>query len=182
MTITDTEPQPRPSGDAGSSERNAAGFTHRQVIIIFSGLLLGMMLAALVDSTIVATAVPTIVGDLGGVDHIAWVVTAYLLTTTISTPLYGKLGDLYGRKKLFQSAIVLFLVGSVLSGLAASMLQLIAFRAVQGLGAGGPPRARPGHHRRRRQPPGAGSVSGPLRGRVRRRQRGRPAAGRLLHR
>lgn len=136
MTITDTEPQPRPSGDAGSSERNAAGFTHRQVIIIFSGLLLGMMLAALV-STIVATAVPTIVGDLGGVDHIAWVVTAYLLTTTISTPLYGKLGDLYGRKKLFQSAIVLFLVGSVLSGLAASMLQLIAFRAVQGLGAGG---------------------------------------------
>jgi EmrB/QacA subfamily drug resistance transporter len=110
--------------------------THRQVLLIFSGLMLGMLLAAL-DQTIVATALPTIVGDLGGLDHLAWVVTAYLLATTVSTPLYGKLGDLYGRKRLFQIAIAIFLVGSVLCGLSASMGQLIAFRFVQGLGAGG---------------------------------------------
>jgi EmrB/QacA subfamily drug resistance transporter len=103
---------------------------------VFSGLLLGMFLAAL-DQTIVATALPTIVGDLGGLDHLSWVVTAYLLTSTASTPLYGKISDLYGRKLMFQSAIVVFLVGSALSGLAQSMAQLIAFRAVQGLGAGG---------------------------------------------
>jgi EmrB/QacA subfamily drug resistance transporter len=113
-----------------------AVFTHRQRLVIFAALMLGMLLAAL-DATIVATALPTIVGDLGGVDHISWVVTAYLLTITISTPLYGKLGDLYGRKRLFQIAIAIFVAGSVLSGVAATMGQLIAFRAVQGLGAGG---------------------------------------------
>jgi EmrB/QacA subfamily drug resistance transporter len=104
--------------------------------VVFSGLLLGMFLAAL-DQTIVATALPTIVGDLGGLDHLSWVVTAYLLTSTASTPLYGKISDLYGRKILFQTAIVVFLVGSALSGLSQSMGELIAFRAVQGLGAGG---------------------------------------------
>ena len=96
----------------------------------------GMLLAAL-DQTIVSTALPTIVGDLKGGSHIAWVVTAYLLATTVSTPLWGKLGDMYGRKIFFQAAIVIFLVGSVLSGLSTSMFMLIAFRAVQGLGSGG---------------------------------------------
>lgn len=110
--------------------------THRQILVVFSGLMLGMFLAAL-DQTIVATALPTIVGDLGGLNHLSWVVTAYLLTSTASTPLYGKFSDLYGRKVLFQAAIVIFLVGSVLSGASQNMGQLIAFRAVQGLGAGG---------------------------------------------
>ena len=98
--------------------------------------MLGMFLAAL-DQTIVATALPTIVVDLGGLNHLAWVVTAYLLASTASTPLYGKLGDMYGRKPVFLAAILIFLVGSVLSGLSQSMGELIAFRAVQGLGAGG---------------------------------------------
>ena len=79
--------------------------SHRQVLVVFSGLMLGMLLAA-IDQTIVATALPTIVGDLGGLDHMSWVVTAYLLAETVATPLYGKLGDLYGRKRLFQAAIV----------------------------------------------------------------------------
>ena len=98
--------------------------------------MLGMLLAAL-DQTIVSTALPTIVGDLKGGSHIAWVITAYLLATTVSTPLWGKLGDQYGRKIFFQAAIVIFLVGSVLSGLSHSMVELIAFRAIQGLGSGG---------------------------------------------
>ena len=110
--------------------------SHRQVLVVFSGLMLGLFLAA-IDQTIVATALPTIVGDLGGLDHIAWVVTAYLLAETVATPLFGKLGDLYGRKRLFQAAIVIFLAGSVLSGMATSMGTLIAFRAIQGVGAGG---------------------------------------------
>ncbi|MEX2100749.1 MAG: MDR family MFS transporter [Acidimicrobiia bacterium] len=106
------------------------------MLIIFSGLMMGLLLAAL-DQTIVATALPTIAGDLGGLDQLAWLVTAYLLTQTIATPLFGKLGDLYGRKRLFQIAIVVFLVGSALCGLAMSMEQLIVFRALQGIGAGG---------------------------------------------
>jgi EmrB/QacA subfamily drug resistance transporter len=120
--------------DDGSLSDN--GYTHRQILVIFSGLLLGMLLAAL-DQTIVATSLRTITDDLGAPEHLAWVVTAYLLTTTVSTPLYGKLGDIFGRKKLFQVAIVIFTFGSVLCGLAGSMTQLIAFRAVQGVGAGG---------------------------------------------
>ncbi len=110
--------------------------THRRVLLIIGALLLGMLLAAL-DQTIVSTALPTIVGDLGGGSHITWVVIAYLLTSTVSTPLWGKLGDLYGRKMFFQAAIVIFLVGSALSGFSHSMVQLIAFRALQGLGGGG---------------------------------------------
>ena len=105
-------------------------------MFVFVALMLGMALASL-DSMIVSTALPTIVGDLGGSAHLQWVVTAYLLTTTVSTPLWGKLGDLYGRKRLFQASIVLFLIGSMLSGLAPGMNALIAFRALQGLGAGG---------------------------------------------
>ena len=110
--------------------------SHRQVLVVFSGLMLSMMLAAL-DSTIVATALPTIVGELGGLERLAWVVTAYLLAQTVVTPLYGKLGDLYGRKRILQGAIVLFLIGSALCGLSRSMTQLIVFRAIQGMGGGG---------------------------------------------
>jgi EmrB/QacA subfamily drug resistance transporter len=110
--------------------------SHRQVLVVFSGLVLAMLLAAL-DSTIVSTALPTIVGELGGLEHLAWVVTGYLLAQTIVTPIYGKLGDLYGRKVVLQSAIALFLVGSALCGVSQSMFQLILFRALQGLGGGG---------------------------------------------
>jgi EmrB/QacA subfamily drug resistance transporter len=107
----------------------------RKLVPIFAALMLGMFLAAL-DQTIVSTALPTIVGDLGGLDHLSWVVTSYLLAATVSTPIWGKLGDLLGRKRMYQVAIVVFLIGSVLSGLATSMGQLIVFRAVQGLGGG----------------------------------------------
>lgn len=120
---------------AHPSPRGTA-FTPRQVRVVFGALMLGMLLASL-DQTIVSTALPTIVGELGGLTHLSWVITAYLLTSTASTPLYGKLSDLYGRKNLYQAAILIFLVGSVLSGAAQSMAQLIVFRAVQGLGAGG---------------------------------------------
>jgi EmrB/QacA subfamily drug resistance transporter len=109
---------------------------HRRILVILGALMLGMFLASL-DQTIVATALPTIAGDLHGLNHLSWVVTAYLLTSTISTPLWGKLGDLYGRKNLFQLSIIIFLAGSMLSGLSPHMIELIAFRAVQGVGAGG---------------------------------------------
>jgi EmrB/QacA subfamily drug resistance transporter len=108
----------------------------RRVLVIFSGLMLVMLLAAL-DQTIVSTALPTIVGDLGGLAHLSWVVSAYLLGTTAVTPIYGKLGDLYGRKRVLQAAIVIFLIGSALCGAAQSMTELIAFRALQALGGGG---------------------------------------------
>jgi EmrB/QacA subfamily drug resistance transporter len=120
----------------GGTAAQAPGLGHRQAMVVFSGLLLVMLLAAL-DSTIVSTALPTIVGDLGGLEHLAWVVTGYLLAQTIVTPIYGKLGDLYGRKIVLQSAVVLFLAGSVLCGLSRTMTQLILFRALQGLGGGG---------------------------------------------
>jgi MFS family permease len=108
--------------------------SRQRVRLIFSALLLVLLLASL-DQTIVSTALPTIVGDLGGLDHLSWVVTAYLLTATVAGPLYGKLGDLYGRKLVLQAAIVIFLVGSALCGIAQGMTELIAFRALQGLGA-----------------------------------------------
>ena len=108
----------------------------KQVRVTIGGLLLVLLLAAL-DSTIVATALPTIVGEMGGLTHLSWVVTAYLLAQTVVTPLYGKLGDLYGRKKVVQVAIVIFLIGSALCGLAGTLTQLIIFRAIQGLGGGG---------------------------------------------
>ncbi|AWE50029.1 MDR family MFS transporter [Streptomyces nigra] len=106
------------------------------VLVSIGALLLGMLLAAL-DQTIVSTALPTIVSDLGGLEHLSWVVTAYLLASTAATPLWGKLGDQYGRKRLYQIAIVIFLVGSALCGMAQDMTQLIGFRALQGLGGGG---------------------------------------------
>src|ERR671923_1613988 len=104
--------------------------------LTFAGLLLAMLLASL-DQTIVATALPTIVRDLGGIDQLSWVVTAYLLSATVTIPLWGRVSDLYGRKRLFQAAIVVFLLGSALSGASQSLGELIAFRALQGLGAGG---------------------------------------------
>jgi len=110
--------------------------THRQIVTILVGLMMGMFLAAL-DQTIVATAIRTIADDLKGLDQQAWATTAYLITSTIVTPLYGKLSDIYGRKKFFSAAITIFIVGSVLCTLSQSMLQLAFYRAVQGLGAGG---------------------------------------------
>jgi EmrB/QacA subfamily drug resistance transporter len=129
----DTEPAVVPAPPTAVA---AGGEEHRKILVIMGALMLGMFLASL-DQTIVSTALPTIAGDLHGLNHLSWVVTAYLLTTTISTPLWGKLGDLFGRKKLFQLSIVIFLVGSMLSGLSQNMVELIAFRAVQGIGAGG---------------------------------------------
>src|SRR5262249_11792534 len=125
------------ASSVASAEHAGPGkLSQRRTLIIIGALLLGMLLAAL-DQTIVATALPTIAGDLHGLSHLHGVVTAYLLASTVSTPLWGKLGALYGRKIFFQAAIVIFLVGSVLAGLAHSMLELIAFRAVQGIGGGG---------------------------------------------
>ena len=108
----------------------------QRVRVIFGALILVFLLASL-DQTIVATALPTIVGELGGLQHLSWVVTAYLLAATVSGPLYGKFGDLYGRKIVLQTAIVIFLIGSALCGLSQNMAELIGFRALQGLGAGG---------------------------------------------
>ena len=135
-----------------------------------------VMLLASLDQTIVSTALPTIVGDLGGLEHISWVVTAYLLAITVVTPLYGKLGDLYGRKVVLQGALVIFLIGSALCGMAQGMTELIAFRAIQGLGGGGlmvsaqaaigdvvSPRERGKLHRASSAPSSASrSVAGPL--------------------
>ncbi len=119
-----------------ASVPSATPLPRTRVLVAFSGLLLAMLLASL-DQTIVATALPTIVGELGGLERLSWVVTSYLLAQTIVTPLYGKLGDLYGRKGVLQGAVVLFLIGSALCGLSRSMGQLIAFRFLQGLGGGG---------------------------------------------
>lgn len=129
------------AGDTNASTLTPPGAAPQEqvpgnVLVSIGALLLGMLLAAL-DQTIVSTALPTIVSDLGGLDHLSWVVTAYLLAATAATPLWGKLGDQYGRKRLFQTAIVIFLIGSALCGAAQDMAQLIAFRALQGLGGGG---------------------------------------------
>lgn len=117
-------------------EKAGLGFTHRQILVTMSGLVIAMLLAQL-DNMIVAPALPTIVGDLGGLEHLAWVTTGYILATTIATPIWGKLGDLYGRRITFVSSVAVFLVGSVLCGMAQNMAELVAFRAVQGIGAGG---------------------------------------------
>jgi EmrB/QacA subfamily drug resistance transporter len=121
------------SGAAGDA---VASGPKREILVVLPGLLLALILAML-DQTVVSTALPRIVGDLGGVTHLSWVVTSYVLASTVTTPLYGKLGDLYGRKRWLVTAIVIFLIGSALSGLSHSMDQLIAFRALQGFGAGG---------------------------------------------
>ena len=111
------------TGEAGGG--GGLELSRAQMNVVFGTIMLGMLLSAL-DQTIVSTALPTIVGDLQGGSHIAWVITAYLLTTTVSTPVWGKLGDQYGRKIFFQAAIVIFLIGSVLSGLSQNMAELIA--------------------------------------------------------
>ncbi|WP_059013533.1 MDR family MFS transporter [Streptomyces specialis] len=128
--------QARPSPATGPGPAGPGGHTRGTLWLPLGALLLGLFLAAL-DQTIVATALPTIVSDLGGLDHLSWVVTAYLLASTAGTPLWGKLGDQYGRKTLFQTAIVIFLIGSALCGLARNMPELIGFRFLQGLGGGG---------------------------------------------
>src|SRR5438552_3871227 len=110
--------------------------SRRDVLAVLPGLLMAIMLAML-DNMIVSTAMPRIVGELHGLAHLPWVITAYVLGTTVSTPLWGKIGDLYGRKSVFLTSIVIFLIASALSGASQSMAQLIGFRALQGLGAGG---------------------------------------------
>jgi len=114
----------------------AKAHTHKEIMVILGGLMTGLLLAAL-DQTIVSTALKSIVEEFDGLNHYTWVVTAYLLTSTASTPLYGKISDIYGRRPVFQFAIVTFLLGSLLAGAAQDMNQLIATRALQGLGAGG---------------------------------------------
>ncbi|MER7465270.1 MFS transporter [Streptomyces sp. NPDC097981] len=131
VTTDPADPVPDPAS-AGPAAEHAS----REVLVSIGALLLGLLIAAL-DQTIVSTALPTIVSELGGMAHLSWVVTAYMLASTAATPLWGKLGDQYGRKKLYQGAIVLFLIGSALCGLAQDMPQLIGFRALQGLGGGG---------------------------------------------
>lgn len=124
-------PDPQP---AHASPREP--LAHREILTVFAGLMTAMLLAAL-DQTILATALPTMVGELGGLSKLSWVVTAYLLTSTVAVPLFGKISDIYGRKPLFQAAILVFVAGSAACGFATSMDQLVAFRAVQGAGAGG---------------------------------------------
>jgi EmrB/QacA subfamily drug resistance transporter len=114
----------------------STAYTHRQIMLVMSGLMFGLLLASL-DQTIVSTALTTIAKDFGRLDLYSWVVTAYLLTSTATTPLYGKLSDMFGRKRIFQISIVIFLAGSALCGVSQSMYQLIFFRALQGIGAGG---------------------------------------------
>jgi EmrB/QacA subfamily drug resistance transporter len=118
------------------SSADGTALTHRQILVIMSGLMLGMFLASL-DQTIVSTALPTIVGDFHRTDLLSWVITAYLLASTATTPLWGKAGDLYGRKRIFQLAIVIFLAGSALCGASQNMYELIGFRGLQGVGGGG---------------------------------------------
>jgi EmrB/QacA subfamily drug resistance transporter len=130
---------PEPAGTAGASPAHdpAPGYLpHKQILVILGGLMAGMFLAAL-DQSIVGTALPQIVSEFNSLDKLSWVVTAYLLTSTASTPLWGKISDLYGRRPLFQAAIITFLAGSVLAALSQNIEELIGFRAVQGLGAGG---------------------------------------------
>src|SRR5919198_3207523 len=138
MTTPAGEQQPAttgPSAVAGAPP-GPQYFSHRQILIILFGVMAGMLLAAL-DQGIVGTALPRIVSELGGLDRLSWVVTAYLLTSTAVTPLWGKISDLYGRRLIFQVAICIFLAGSALAGLTQNMGELIAFRALQGVGGGG---------------------------------------------
>nr|WP_203661245.1 MFS transporter [Streptomyces sp. SID14446] len=130
------EPVVAPPPEAAPPAVEPAGLAPRQVRLVFCGLMLALLLAAL-EQMIVATALPRIVGELHGLDKMSWAITAYLLTSTVGLPVYGKLGDLFGRKGVFQFAIVVFVIGSALAGRAQTMDQLIAFRAVQGTGAGG---------------------------------------------
>jgi EmrB/QacA subfamily drug resistance transporter len=134
--MTATESRRADTGTLAGAPASDGSLTHRQILIVFSGLMLGMFLAAL-DQTIVATSIRTIADDLHGLDQQAWATTAYLITATISTPLYGKLSDIYGRKQFFIGAITIFLIGSLACTFSTSMYMLAGFRAFQGIGAGG---------------------------------------------
>ena len=160
----------------GGEQDTDIALTHGQIMAVLAGVMIGMLLAAL-DQSIVATALPTIAGDLGSLDQLSWVVTAYLLTATAATPLFGKLGDLHGRRRMFQSAIVIFLVGSALCAVAGNMGLLIGAHALQGIGAGGilsmawavvgdvvPPRSRGRYQGYLTAVFATASVSGPLLG------------------
>jgi EmrB/QacA subfamily drug resistance transporter len=162
------------AGAISAQQSARDGFTHRQILTILSGLMLGMFLAAL-DQTVVSTAMRTIADDLKGFDLQAWATTAFLITATISTPLYGKLSDLYGRRPFYLGAISIFVIGSMLCGMAQSMYELAAFRALQGIGAGGlmslalaiigdivPPRERARYQSMFLAVFGTSSVAGPL--------------------
>lgn len=179
---TDHDPAPAPAGQAPASAAAPptgaapAYLTHREIVQVMIGLMAGMFLAAL-DQSIVGTALPSIVSDLGGLAHMSWVVTAYLLTSTASTPLWGKISDLYGRRPMFQAAILIFLAGSLVAGAAQGMTMLILGRAIQGLGGGGlialalaivgdviPPRERGRYQGMFGAVFGVSSVAGPLLG------------------
>ncbi|MEZ0064802.1 EmrB/QacA subfamily drug resistance transporter [Streptacidiphilus sp. MAP12-20] len=136
VTAEPPSPAPAPTGATGATGATGTGGATVRIRLVFAGLMLALLLAAL-DQTIVATALPRIVGELHGLSRMSWVVTAYLLASTVGLPLYGRLGDLVGRKPVFQFAIVVFLVGSALAGFAHSMAELIAYRAIQGIGGGG---------------------------------------------
>ena len=161
-----------------SAARDRGTGAHPPTDLILGALMLGMVLASL-DQTIVSTALPTIVGDLGGLNHLSWVVTAYLLASTVSTPLYGKLGDQYGRKRLFLAAIVIFLIGSALCGLSQTMDQLIGFRASAGPRRRRPDGRRPGGHGRRAAASRARPILRLLRRGLRCHEHRRPADRRL---
>ncbi|MGE3355528.1 MAG: MDR family MFS transporter [Acidimicrobiia bacterium] len=135
MESIDSPPAAGGSGAAGGPGA-AAGVSRRQLVWLLGGLMVGLFLSA-TESSVIATALPTMAGELGGANRLAWVVSAYLLTSTVVTPLYGKLSDLLGRRIVYQTSILLFIAGSVLCGLAQSMNQLVAARAVQGMGGGG---------------------------------------------
>src|ERR671918_1646068 len=125
----------RVHASAGAAERPALEMSARRRWAVTAGVMTGMFLAAL-EATVVSTAMPTVIASLGGLNHYSWVFSAYLITSTVTVPVWGKLSDLYGRRLLYQVGIGIFLAGSVLSGMSTSMTQLIVFRAVQGLGAG----------------------------------------------
>lgn len=136
MTSTDSRRSPGGTAPPGTDPDIPSYLSHQQIIVVMIGVMAGMLLAAL-DQGVVGTALPRIVSDLGGLNKLSWVVTAYLLTSTAVTPLWGKISDLYGRRLIFQTAIVIFLIGSALCGLSQNMPQLILFRAMQGIGGGG---------------------------------------------
>jgi EmrB/QacA subfamily drug resistance transporter len=165
-----------PGGAAAVDDNQPGYLEHKQIVVVMIGLMTGVLLAAL-DQSIVGTALPRIVSDLGGLDQLSWVVTAYLLTSTAVTPLWGKISDLYGRRQIFQIAIIIFLIGSFLCGFSQDMLQLILFRALQGIGGGGlmaialsvigdviPPRERGRYQGYFAAVFGVSSVAGPLLG------------------